>query len=118
MWRRSARAGFRLRRFTWTIRTSLPWIGSNNGIFDLSATPALIGTAQSPDLDENCYDVRGMAFPGFLRKIDIFRNIGPTELRELLKVLRVRSYPADTPIFNKGDKAQHMFILLSGRVKI
>ena len=59
-----------------------------------------------------------MAFPGFLRKIDIFRNIGPTELRELLKVLQVRSYPADAPIFSKGDKAQHMFILLSGRVKI
>lgn len=54
----------------------------------------------------------------FLRTISIFRRLKPAELRQLIRQMQVKAYPAGASVFLKGEKAEHMFVLLSGRVKI
>jgi CRP/FNR family transcriptional regulator len=36
----------------------------------------------------------------------------------LIRDMEVKTYPVGAPIFHKGDKAEHMFVVLSGKVKI
>src|SRR5258708_4193757 len=53
-----------------------------------------------------------------LRKISLFRNLKPAELSALAKHSQVRSFPAGSKIFGKGDKPDYMFIVVSGKIKI
>lgn len=55
---------------------------------------------------------------GFLRKIALFRSLKPAEINALAKSVQVRSFPKKALIFGKGDRGKHLYIVLSGRVKI
>ena len=54
----------------------------------------------------------------FLRTITIFRHLKVEEIRALIDNMEVKTFTQGAPIFHKGDKAEHMFVILSGKVKI
>ncbi len=53
-----------------------------------------------------------------LSKLEIFSQLGDRELEELIEVARVENVPARAEIFHKGDEAQTLFVILSGRLKV
>ncbi len=54
----------------------------------------------------------------FLRTITIFRHLKVEQVRELVRTMQVKTFPSGAPVFHKGEKAEHMFVILSGKVKI
>lgn len=53
-----------------------------------------------------------------LKRIPLLRNLDAKELRRVRSIAKVQDFPAGSIIIKKADKAQHMFLVLSGRVKI
>jgi len=52
-----------------------------------------------------------------LRKFPLWDNLDERELDELLKIVRVRSYPSGTMLFGPGDEPNNMYFLYHGQVK-
>lgn len=53
-----------------------------------------------------------------LRRIPFFRSIGLKDLKKVYKLSRIHDYGPGEAIFTKSEIGNHMFIVLSGRVKI
>ena len=53
-----------------------------------------------------------------LRKIPLLRNLGPRELKRIRTIAKLQTFPSGAMIIKKADTAQHMFLVLGGRVKI
>jgi CRP-like cAMP-binding protein len=53
-----------------------------------------------------------------LEKVPFFKDLSDQDLELLSKKFSPVSFPSDTVIFNQGDHAGHLFILLSGQVSI
>ena len=53
-----------------------------------------------------------------LESIPLFRGLASEDLELLSDKFEPASFPKDTAIFNQGDKAEWLYILLSGRVSI
>lgn len=62
--------------------------------------------------------IRHPADPGLLRKLPPFSWFTDTQLTWALPLTERRSYSARTPIIKSGDKAEGLFLLLSGRVRL
>ncbi len=56
--------------------------------------------------------------PAFLRRISLFSRLPRTQLALLSKISKRRDFPAGTTVFAAGEPANHMFVVLSGRIKI
>ena len=55
----------------------------------------------------------------FLQEVDLFQDLGQTEfLQQLVAGLEEVQFPADCTVFAQGDRADLLYILVSGRVKI
>lgn len=53
-----------------------------------------------------------------LEKVPLFKGLGHEALQALRGVVRQRTCKADEILFNEGDRAREMFILLAGNVSI
>lgn len=53
-----------------------------------------------------------------LKKIPLLKNLGPSELKRVRSIAKEQQFGAGSIIIRKAEKAQHMFMVLSGRVKI
>jgi CRP/FNR family cyclic AMP-dependent transcriptional regulator len=53
-----------------------------------------------------------------LRSVLLFRGLDDQAARELCGLLTVRNIPAGTPLFQRGDPGDAMFLLETGRVRI
>jgi len=53
-----------------------------------------------------------------LKKIPLFRNLRASDLNRVRAIAKVQEFSPGSIIINKTEKAQHMFLVLSGRVKI
>ena len=59
------------------------------------------------------------AMVGFsLKKIPLLRNLGPRELKRIRNIAKLQTFSTGSIIIKKADAAEHMFVVLSGRVKI
>ena len=54
----------------------------------------------------------------YLRKIPFLSKLSSKNIEQVYKIARVREFEKGEPIFTKSEAASHMFIVLSGRVKI
>ena len=54
----------------------------------------------------------------FLRKVPLLKQLDEKNLREIYKISRVREFGPGETIFIKASQANHMFVVLEGRVKI
>ena len=53
-----------------------------------------------------------------LRSVPLFASLDDDAAKELRSLLREKTVPADTPLFNQGDKGNAMYLIESGRVRI
>ncbi len=53
-----------------------------------------------------------------LSEVDILRALPPEEIQDIVQRVQLRSFPAGTKIFSKGDTGDAMYIIQSGKVKI
>jgi len=53
-----------------------------------------------------------------LKKIPLLKNLGAGELKRIKAIAKIQEFPAGSIIIKKADAAQHMFLVLSGRIKI
>jgi CRP-like cAMP-binding protein len=54
----------------------------------------------------------------FLRDVDLFKDLDPTGLDRVTRLARQRRVPADSFLIHQGDPASHLYVLLSGRLKL
>jgi CRP/FNR family cyclic AMP-dependent transcriptional regulator len=59
-----------------------------------------------------------MSFRGFLRTLPLFEGLTDEQLEQIRSFLKLGHYCAGETIFQQGDKAEKLFILLKGDVKI
>jgi CRP/FNR family transcriptional regulator, cyclic AMP receptor protein len=59
-----------------------------------------------------------MISPEILRRYTYFAGIGEEGLKQIAMFAEEKSIPADTRIFNEGDPASHMLIIVKGEVNI
>lgn len=53
-----------------------------------------------------------------LRQIDLFRNLDPVQLAHLASIASQRELRKGEVLFREGDKAEELFIILEGRIRI
>lgn len=53
-----------------------------------------------------------------LRRVPFFRPLADKDIKEIYKISRIKEYGPGEPIFAKSESAYHIFVVLSGRVKI
>jgi CRP/FNR family transcriptional regulator len=53
-----------------------------------------------------------------LRKVDMFRRVGPADRQPILQVARVQGFARGELIFREGDPADTFLVIVEGRVKI
>jgi CRP-like cAMP-binding protein len=56
--------------------------------------------------------------PADLAKITLFRGVHDAELRELAQRAERRSLPAEATFIREGERAEQLFLILSGKVKV
>jgi CRP-like cAMP-binding protein len=56
--------------------------------------------------------------PSFFRRISLFNRLPRAKLARLTRIARRREFPAGRTVFSAGEPARHMFVVLSGRIKI
>ncbi len=56
--------------------------------------------------------------PKLLAGIELFSELADDELKEISTLAQTRSVSRDTTIFNEGDTADAVFVVVNGRVKI
>lgn len=54
----------------------------------------------------------------FLRKIPILSTLSAKDIKEVHRISQVREFQPGEAIFTKAESARHMFVVVSGRVKI
>ncbi len=54
----------------------------------------------------------------WLKKTELFGNLDEARLSLLLSESVVRSYPAEETIFNYGEKATHLYVLIKGAIDL
>lgn len=54
----------------------------------------------------------------FLRKIPILSTLSAKDIKEVHRISQVREFEPGSAIFTKAESARHMFVVISGRVKI
>ena len=60
----------------------------------------------------------GMENFEFLRKIDLFENLGEEDIKAIVNVSTVESFPVHHIIFEEGWEAESLYIILDGSVRI
>jgi len=53
-----------------------------------------------------------------LRQIPLFSELSDLDLKELEKLVICKNFGKDEYVFHEGDRAEHLFIVVSGRIKI
>lgn len=53
-----------------------------------------------------------------LQQTTIFRRLGPADRQRLAEVASLRSFDKGDTLFNEGDPPDHLFTVVSGRVKV
>ena len=53
-----------------------------------------------------------------LRKIDMFRRVGPADRQHILQVSRLQRFPRGELIFREGEPAETFLAIVEGRVKV
>lgn len=53
-----------------------------------------------------------------LKKVPFLSSIKPEHLKSIVDISKIRVFPARSMVFSKSEAAEHMFIVVSGRVKI
>jgi CRP/FNR family cyclic AMP-dependent transcriptional regulator len=56
--------------------------------------------------------------PSFLRKINLFQDLGEDDLEQVLSRTQTRVFPAGSVILQEGELGNSMFIMVSGEVEI
>ena len=56
--------------------------------------------------------------PEQLKQIPLFKDVAPTDLQALIKLMKQGSYPAGAILFEAGSVGDSMYIILSGRIRI
>ena len=51
-------------------------------------------------------------------KVPLFGALGPDDLAAIVPLIQRRSFAPDERVFSKGDRAEELFIILSGHMKI
>lgn len=55
---------------------------------------------------------------GMVSNVPAFSHLAPQQIEKIIRLLQARRAAADSNIFYKGDKADAMFFILSGRVRV
>ena len=63
-------------------------------------------------------DVRSERIAAAVRSQPMFRGLPPDDLQHIIELARVRDYDRGDALWNEGDPADHLTIILKGRVKI
>ena len=53
-----------------------------------------------------------------VRSIRLFKSVSDASLSALLKLAALRHFPARTPLFNEGDRANSLYTLINGSVEL
>lgn len=53
-----------------------------------------------------------------LRRFALFKDLTPTDLKALARVVQIRHYADGTMVFEKGQRGDAMFLIRSGRIRI
>ncbi len=85
------------------LRKMLPGVGRG-----IAATPPAASSVES----------RAPYKAGFLRAIDIFRDLAPEELLALDQSTRMTTVPKGRVLYHQGDTAQGLFLLKRGKVRL
>lgn len=54
----------------------------------------------------------------FVSRVPLFSDLAPDEIAKLVKIAVARRYPRNATIFHEGDRADALYILQQGQVKI
>ena len=53
-----------------------------------------------------------------LAKIPLFRNLNPTERRQLAEIIRVQQSPPGAMIIRQGEKSRHLWVVVEGKCEV
>ncbi|MSS72797.1 MAG: cyclic nucleotide-binding domain-containing protein [Candidatus Latescibacteria bacterium] len=53
-----------------------------------------------------------------LSRVSIFDTLSKRELRKVEQAMRLRVCPPEVPIFREGDRDEHLYIVVEGRIEI
>ena len=54
----------------------------------------------------------------FMKEIELFKDLGPEFMNEVSGIGREESYDKDHILFNRGDIAENLYILVDGRISL
>ena len=58
------------------------------------------------------------ALGALLRRLPLFRSLTPAQLAPVARVLRWRQYQPGATVVSAGQRAEHLFVLVDGRVQV
>ena len=53
-----------------------------------------------------------------LAKIPLFRNLNPTERRQLAEIIRVQQFAPGAVIIRQGEKSRHLWVVAEGKCEV
>ena len=54
----------------------------------------------------------------FLKRVPLFANLSPTDLKQLAAIASEEFFPDEEVIAYKGEKGDAMFVIVSGEVRV
>jgi putative ABC transport system ATP-binding protein len=54
----------------------------------------------------------------FLHRVEVFRNLSPSEISHVAEQMKRRTYPPDTEIIRQGEEGDEFFLIVEGQVEV